>query len=89
MSPEDYQYLLDLRNVTTPCKSCNGLGIKTYGSTATWHGGIGGSQITSDVCDKCWGSGDQHKHWPNWRELKNIKKENEKLKQLLVIKNKK
>lgn len=39
------------------CERCGGRGSRTYGSTATWHGGIGGQQLTPGVCDKCWGTG--------------------------------
>jgi hypothetical protein len=49
------------------CEECGGSGIRCYGSTATWHGGIGGSAMTNDVCDHCWGSGDRHRPWPNRR----------------------
>lgn len=52
----------------TPCSECSGLGIKMYGSTATWRGGIGGQMITDDVCDRCWGSGDADMPWPSWRK---------------------
>ena len=44
------------------CPECEGRGKRTYGSTTTWRGGIGGQQMTTDVCDVCWGSGDiKHK----------------------------
>lgn len=39
------------------CTECNGTGGKLYGDTSTWHNGVGGSLITEDVCDKCWGTG--------------------------------
>jgi hypothetical protein len=39
------------------CKDCQGSGVKAYGGTSTWRGGMCGQMITSDVCDKCWGSG--------------------------------
>lgn len=50
------------------CPSCNGSGYKTYGSTSTFRGGFSGQMITSDVCDKCWGSGSQLNKWPDWRK---------------------
>jgi hypothetical protein len=40
------------------CAGCAGSGRRTYGSTATWRGGIGGQAITVDTCNRCWGSGD-------------------------------
>lgn len=49
------------------CPECDGSGVLTYGSTATWRGGIGGAMMTTDVCDKCWGSGNKQKPWPNRR----------------------
>ncbi len=52
-----------------PCKDCGGNGIKSYGSTSTWHGGIGGSAITQGVCDKCWGSGNIDKPWVNLKKI--------------------
>jgi hypothetical protein len=59
------------RGVDIPCEQCNGLGTKVYSSTATWQGGIGGAAMTTDVCDKCWGSGDKYRHWVNLRKLEN------------------
>ena len=52
-----------------PCKRCSGSGIAAYGSASTWRGGISGQVITSDVCDKCWGSGNAEKPWVNLRRL--------------------
>lgn len=54
------------------CPECGGSGTKAYGSTATWHGGIGGQAITSGVCDRCWGSGSISWQGAN---LKNIKQQ--------------
>lgn len=51
------------------CGRCGGAGTRTYGSTATWHGGIGGQTITTDICDRCWGSGVENKPWLNLRVL--------------------
>jgi len=53
----------------TPCKACSGAGVRAYGDTATWRGGIGGQVITNDICDKCWGSGKAKKPWLNLRRL--------------------
>lgn len=61
---------LDIRGIETPCKKCSGYGVRLYGSTATWRGGIGGQAMTNDVCDKCWGSGDENRPWPSWRLYK-------------------
>jgi len=54
------------------CTKCSGWGVKAYGQTCTWHGGVGGNVITSDVCDECWGSGNKNRKWTNLRVLKNI-----------------
>ena len=47
------------RWVDVVCTKCHGDGQRLYGSTATWRGGIGGQAMTTDVCDHCWGSGDE------------------------------
>lgn len=52
-----------------PCKRCSGSGVAVYGSASTWRGGISGQVITSDVCDKCWGSGNAESPWVNLRKL--------------------
>ncbi len=58
------------RDVTDPCRSCGGLGVKVYGSTATWRrGGVAGQMMTAAVCDACWGSGDANKKWTDLRAL--------------------
>lgn len=65
-----HQRLLEWRDVEDPCPVCSGSGVKTYGSTATWMGGIGGQMVTSGVCDSCWGSGDAHRKWTDLRALR-------------------
>ena len=70
-----YYYMLlwrgiDLESGDIPCKACGGAGVRAYGDTATWRGGIGGQMITSDICDKCWGSGNAEKPWMNLRRYK-------------------
>jgi hypothetical protein len=58
-----YEKALEWRGIydkRDACPACGGSGVQTYGSTATWRGGSGGQAMTSDVCDKCWGSGDRH-----------------------------
>ena len=52
------------------CRDCGGSGVKTYSSTATWRGGVGGQALTSDVCDRCWGSGCENRPWTDLRRLK-------------------
>jgi hypothetical protein len=75
-----FKTFLECRNVETPCPTCSGLGVTMYGSTSTWAGGMGGQAMTPGVCDKCWGSGDKHRPWPSWKEMKAIRDENKKLK---------
>lgn len=63
MSREEYiKYQLS-------CIRCHGDGIRLYGSTATWRGGIGGAAMTYGVCNLCWGSGIKDKPWPSHREF--------------------
>lgn len=67
---QHFREFLDHRGVETPCIRCSGLGVRAYGSTATWRGGIGGQMITSDVCDRCWGSGDEQRRWTDLRAIR-------------------
>lgn len=73
-SEKFYERLYNLRRIGNPCVKCNGLGSRTYGSTATWRGGIGGAAMTTAVCDKCWGSGSD-RPWYSHREFEDLKKE--------------
>lgn len=56
------------------CEECNGSGYKTYGSSSTWRGGIGGQTLTTSVCDKCWGSGSKSRPWPSWRKYEELER---------------
>lgn len=56
---------IDVEAGECACTGCGGSGWKTYGSTATYHGGAGGQSLTNDVCDRCWGSGKEGKPWPS------------------------
>lgn len=52
------------------CIKCGGEGTYMYGSTSTWRkGGVSGCAMTQDVCDICWGSGDDFHPGINLREL--------------------
>lgn len=64
----EYERMLSIRGVENACPECDGYGVLTYGDTSTWRRGAGGQMLTTDVCDKCWGSGDIDKPWPSWRE---------------------
>lgn len=66
---DEVERFLAWRGVETPCRGCGGAGTRAYGSTATWRGGVGGQSMTSDVCDRCWGTGDAERHGANLREL--------------------
>ena len=62
----EYQRFLNWRNIegkNFACKNCGGSGIKAYSNTSTWNHGCGGQMITSDVCDRCWGSGRNDLKW--------------------------
>jgi hypothetical protein len=64
------EILLSWRNVTDPCETCSGSGVRTYSTTATWrYNCIGGSMCTTDVCDRCWGTGDLHRRGADLRYL--------------------
>lgn len=50
------------------CKDCKGTGKKWYSNTSTWRKGVGGERMTEDVCDKCWGSGDEEHPNPSLKD---------------------
>ncbi len=68
-----YEQFLDWRGINPDyddvCPKCGGRGRRTYPSTATWHGGIGGQALTPDVCDECWGSGAINRRGADLRRL--------------------
>lgn len=72
---EVYMRMLEWRHIDTiyngdvVCPACGGSGVVSYASTATWRGSAGGQQFTSDVCDKCWGSGKQNKPGVDLRKM--------------------
>lgn len=75
LTPEQMRHILrQWRGVRDPCPKCHGAGVRSYGSTSTWHGGMGGCAITKDVCDTCWGSGDEHRHGEDLRALYAVRK---------------
>ena len=51
------------------CEKCGGVGERTYASTSTWRGGMGGASITPGVCDECWGSGRTDRKGPDQRKI--------------------
>ncbi len=71
-SEELHKILLEWRYIEpeNACRDCTGSGKKTYANTATWtRAGIAGQTLTVDICDRCWGSGDEKKPWINLRKL--------------------
>ena len=64
----DHRHYLDWLGIETPCARCGGSGRYVYGSASTWRRGVGGCAMTTDVCDRCWGSGDANHPWTNLRE---------------------
>ena len=70
--------ILSCRGIHYPemaCQECQGLGVTVYGDTSTWRGGVGGQAFTSDVCDKCWGSGQKDRPWPSHRRFFQMERE--------------
>lgn len=71
------------RSIEDCCPNCGGTGKYVYGSTSTWHGGIGGAAMTTGVCDKCWGSGCRANRGADlralYRELDSLRKMVKKL----------
>lgn len=63
------------RGVDDPCKACHGWGCRSYSSTATWRGGIGGQAFCMDICDKCWGTGDSFRIGTDIRALEQKQRE--------------
>lgn len=57
--------MVGYRGIVDACVRCGGWGVCTYGNTSTWRSGIGGNALTNDVCDRCWGSGDEKRPWPS------------------------
>jgi len=55
--------------VDEACTACHGRGSRVYSSTSTWRGGMGGAAMSVDVCDRCWGSGNQDRPWTDLRKL--------------------
>lgn len=51
------------------CSGCEATGRKCYPNTSGWFGGVGGCAITQDLCDTCWGSGDEEYPFRNLREM--------------------
>jgi hypothetical protein len=66
-----HEEFLQWRNIPVDqaCTRCQGSGGTTYGSTATWRGGIGGQAMTYDVCNLCWGSGWNNRPWTNLKRV--------------------
>jgi uncharacterized protein YukE len=70
---------IERENGDEPCRGCNGSGVRAYGNATTWRGGVGGQVITSDVCDKCWGSGNSENVWVNLKSIARISRKEAEL----------
>lgn len=70
----DFLWIRGIDDPDLACPECAGFGVKAYGDTSTWRGGVGGQAFTSDVCDHCWGSGQKCKPWPSHREFYRMKR---------------
>lgn len=55
--------------LTDSCSRCGGIGRRIYGSGSTWRGGMGTAMCVWDLCDLCWGSGDEQQPFTNVRKL--------------------
>ena len=52
------------------CSACHGRGRREYPDTSTWRGGgYAGQAITVDICDRCWGTGDEGRPGTDLRAL--------------------
>jgi hypothetical protein len=51
------------------CEACSGQGERVYGNTTGWRGGYGGQAMTTDTCDRCWGTGGNDRTGPDLRKL--------------------
>jgi hypothetical protein len=71
------QYLKHFRrNVHPPCSRCRGLGFYGYSNGGTYHDvSVATCSFEEDICDKCWGSGDDNRTWTNILEVERNKKE--------------
>lgn len=72
MVTDKWAEFLGWRGITPgdECQECGGTGWITYGSRATYWGGIGGAAMTPGVCNKCWGSGSRSIIWPSHKLLR-------------------
>ena len=86
---EFYERFLQYRAIGVPCKKCSGVGKITYGNTSTFMHGLGGQAITNDVCDHCWGTGDEQDKGRDVRalflELRDKNSQIERLKSVLFV----
>jgi hypothetical protein len=65
---DEYRRFLRWRGVKEPCPKCSGRGCYAYSNGATWRGGMGTTSPEWDVCDVCWGTGDEHRHGVDLRK---------------------
>lgn len=72
MATEKWNEFLKWRGIEPgdECLMCDGTGWVTYGSTATYWGGVGRAAMTPGACNKCWGSGRRSVIWPSHKLLR-------------------
>ena len=63
--------LLRRRGLTGPlCERCEGLGVILYDNDTTWgRSAVATHGPVFDVCDQCWGSGDDSRPWLDLRSV--------------------
>ena len=60
--------LLRRRGIHSVCPVCDGFGVRNYPGGSTWgRSAAAPCQATRDVCDSCWGSGDNKRPWYDLR----------------------
>lgn len=69
MTDEVFQLFLEWRGIEPEnvCKGCGGKGERVYGHSTGWRGGMGATCMREDICDRCWGSGDEKHPWTDLR----------------------
>jgi hypothetical protein len=65
-----YWGFVEYRGVVFPCETCHGLGTRPYPDISTWrHADLSRQIVINDVCDACWGTGDEYRHGVNLKEV--------------------
>ena len=70
-----YEMVLYQRGIMTMedvCPRCKGLGVHLYRTERTWRGDLGKTVPTRDICEVCWGSGNNKVSWPSRYEFEEV-----------------